>query len=271
MNYEELLKTYKDGAKVAHQTLRRPTNPDLTSKFWWPEGRIESSILAFSVGIQWAKQIVEGQQHAMRISWEKPCRLCWPTGKRQPDAHQPTMKERLLENHGIQPHRAKNSHDNQRRTALLAHSPVENMLDLTVLPDPRPDAASTDRHCAILTMESETSPGQGVHRGDSRTKHSYGWDFFKLLWVQCPNRLFFAQVGNSGDDKAIDRIDALKKTLQMMVDDYPRAMVDGDVLVAILLPKEGTDWKYASCRIWQGGQPHSDDWKMLFGQERSSS
>lgn len=88
-----------------------------------------------------------------------------------------------------------------------------------------------------LTAESET--GSIESTGDWLTEghNSYSWDFFKLLLVPSPIRLFFARVGavNQDDD---DPIDTLVATLVNMVSRYSNTFLrPGDELGGCLIPR----------------------------------
>jgi hypothetical protein len=95
-----------------------------------------------------------------------------------------------------------------------------------------------------LGAESEMAPVYGV--GDSLTRaDDYSWDFFKLLQVTVPNRLFFARVGRGWDGVAgADRRPALAETLKRISTKYaPQFIRQGDGVGLVVLPSERTQWE----------------------------
>lgn len=107
-------------------------------------------------------------------------------------------------------------------------SESEVLLDFTV--------HDWDAHVFRVTGESEVFALHGV--GDSvTTADDYSWDFFKLLAVRSPMRLFVARVGTRyRDDPVAGRIATLEASLKRIVEWCgARLMTPEDELGAVIL------------------------------------
>jgi hypothetical protein len=103
--------------------------------------------------------------------------------------------------------------------------------------------------CNLLTMESEMFRGHGVgvtldHPDD------YSWDFYKLLQVVSPMRVFVARVGRRSGEKrsASQRRVTLLNNLRSLADGYsPQMIANGDIVGIIILPASGREWAEVQC------------------------
>jgi hypothetical protein len=109
-----------------------------------------------------------------------------------------------------------------------ALSPSEVLLDFSV--------HDWEQKVFLVTGESEVGAYHGV--GDSiTTADDYSWDFFKLLAVRSPFRLFFARVGTQSRAEPVDkRIAKLERSLVTLVDWCGSTLLGpGDELGVVLL------------------------------------
>ena len=108
------------------------------------------------------------------------------------------------------------------------HWPHEMLVDFSVL-DWRL------RSPILLTAESEVAPRHGVK--DSITRDDdYSWDFFKLLVIPSPRRLFFARVGAIERGSGRARLEELVATLKRLVKHYGEAFLrERDELGAVIV------------------------------------
>jgi hypothetical protein len=127
------------------------------------------------------------------------------------------------------------------------HSPYESMVDVAVY------AGDRDPYRTLITAESEASP---VHRLGPRSQSSnsdYLWDFWKLLQVPSPLRLFVALVRDKIKRRR-DRCRLLETHVERMIGEYAEAGLfkRGDRLFSLVLPT-GSVERYASvsCRGWR--------------------
>jgi len=97
----------------------------------------------------------------------------------------------------------------------------------------------------LMTSESETFAQHGAGASISNID-GYSWDFYKLLVVPSPKRLFFARVGTIRKEKGVERRDSLCKTLKTILEDwgYGKAFLrEGDELGIIIIPELASEWK----------------------------
>lgn len=104
----------------------------------------------------------------------------------------------------------------------------------------------------LLTAESEMFAGHGV--GDELTRaHDYSWDFFKLMLVRSPLRLFLARVGAIGNESGCTRRDALVASLKHIVELYGEQLLhERDELGGVVLPEDRTEWRDARFFVVNG-------------------
>lgn len=111
----------------------------------------------------------------------------------------------------------------------------------------------------LFTAESEVGPNHGV-LNSLTTDDDYSWDFFKLLVVPSPIRLFFARVGAPKVGTAPVRIGTLTKTLSDLVALYSKAFLRaGDELGAVIIPAAKADAQSGQTTIlwWEKEGLHS--------------
>jgi hypothetical protein len=144
-------------------------------------------------------------------------------------------------NHWLCANRCKNTRGLEAR-----HSPYESMVDVAVY------AGDRDPYRTLMTAESEASP---VHRLGPKSQsgnNDYLWDFWKLLQVPSPVRLFVALVRDRIKHRKA-RCLLLEKHIERMVGEYAEADLfkRGDKLFSLVLPT-GSVKRYASvsCRGW---------------------
>ena len=103
-----------------------------------------------------------------------------------------------------------------------------------------------------ITGESEVGPHHGT--GTSlTTDDDYSWDFFKLLVVPSPVRLFFARVGATDRGTGPRRIAELTATLTSLVGTYGGAYLrPGDELGAVIVPTAKADAALTTV-LWRDG------------------
>lgn len=107
-----------------------------------------------------------------------------------------------------------------------------------------------------LAAESEMAPVHGVG-GSLDRADDYSWDFFKLLQVTVPNRLFFARVGRGWDGVAgAERRPILIDTLKRICTKYAQQLVRKDDSVGlVVLPSERKQWQ--DVRVIVGNAPEN--------------
>jgi hypothetical protein len=96
----------------------------------------------------------------------------------------------------------------------------------------------------VLTAESEMFAwhGAGPMMGNRNSRHrrridDYTWDFYKLLLVPSPYRVFIARLGAADGDSELGRIAELRESLGSVMEWYGRDLLGGAELAAILLPE----------------------------------
>jgi len=150
---------------------------------WWPQSNGEASALAAAFFLTATRALVGGPNQNLSVS------AAW---KSNPGRWK--VVEALW------------------GTDDMALSPHEVLLDFSV--------HNWKRKVFLITGESEVAPLHGV--GDSvTTDDDYSWDFFKLLAVQSPIRLFFARVGT--EDRRVTvakRIADLERSLTALVNKW---------------------------------------------------
>ena len=124
---------------------------------------------------------------------------------------------------------------------------AEVLLDFTLL-----DWESYNH--VLLSAESEMYAKYGVG-GSVTHKDNYSWDFYKLLLVPSPRRLFFARVGTSDGSDAEKRIDKLVRTLkEMIISPYAHNLLrEGDQLAIFIFPETGSNdmWTHSRFFFWK--------------------
>jgi hypothetical protein len=123
----------------------------------------------------------------------------------------------------------------------LAHSPYEVMLDFSIH---NWDAGRP----VLLTAESEMYAEGGT--GDSlEGEDDYSWDFYKLLLVASPVRLFIARVGErwitqTRLQRGTVRRNQLVKSLSNIVSwGGASTLQPGDELGVVILPEAPAEWR----------------------------
>lgn len=268
MNVDDAKELYRLGAQDALELLRvhEPAAfKDVTR--WWPKDRAgitarrQATVLSHAVALRWVANIPSGD-HARF--------LCMNTG-RSKDGLGSTAKAGLLELEGEPGIRWRSPRTTIPRSAPgrtgLCHLPGEAMLDMVVFPDPAIVMIGGAKHIALLTMESEMCPDHGVKEVISRFENDYAWDFFKLIWVPSPRRLFAARVGGVGrkaEQAERSRIAALCKFLDAIITSYGSiAFGKEDVLVILILAER--DHKESVVRVVIGGDTGIEPaWAKLF-------
>jgi hypothetical protein len=131
-------------------------------------------------------------------------------------------------------------------------TPQETLVDITVhdwaAPQPLQIAAESE-------MCADWDVGDSIDGGDD-----YSWDFYKLLLVQAPLKLFFARVGPrraAAAGSGRERRDALVRSLVSVYDSYPRLSRNVE-LAAVVLAAEGEepDWRDARYVVFREGGGH---------------
>lgn len=94
-----------------------------------------------------------------------------------------------------------------------------------------------------FTGESEMHQAHGV--GDSMTTtDDYSWDFFKLLVVPSPTRVFVARVGGADGIDSGHRCLELATTLRRLIDRYGLAYLKStDELGGVIIPSSVRQWE----------------------------
>ena len=215
--------------------------PDSKRQKWWPGTQGEATTLSWSLALEWSKK----SGHGKRQPW-----YCSTWGQ----THSKAAKASLLKRYGIR--FADDGGDpagGGRR--FSAH---EAMLDFVVFPA-RPQGGA---ECALLTMESEVYPRHGV-KGDVDGDNDYAWDFFKLLWVPAPRRLFVARVGTRDGVPGSRRRETLQASLDALTAEY-RGLVHDAELVVFILGEARRDMVDSSAGIWNG---EGFDWEPVFAEK----
>ena len=110
----------------------------------------------------------------------------------------------------------------------------------------------------LATAESEMCSTWGVGpsmNGDD----DYTWDFYKLLQVVSPFRLFFCRVGPRDNDTGSARRDRLLASLTTVFDWYSKLVPEGAQVAAVILSQgweSEVDWQDARYVIFRQGQAH---------------
>jgi hypothetical protein len=113
------------------------------------------------------------------------------------------------------------------------HQPEQVLLDFTIR---NPEATSPLQ----VTGESEMGPSHGVGTS-TRGSDGYSWDFYKLLLVPSPTRLFAARVAADGAS-AVDRTRTLAASLRGLIDWYGPAMLrPNDEVGGFIIPATKAD------------------------------
>ena len=239
---------YVRAADLAREVLPRLQGAE-APRGWWPESQSEATVLSHAVAIRWAAEIPLE---------EHPRFLCMNTG-RSKDGLSPTAKQALLTTGKIP---VFNKDAGQPGLCFLRG---EAMLDMVVFPDPTVVTAGAARTVALLTVESETHAHHGVGDAISRYANGYAWDFFKLVWLPSPRRLFIARVGALKGATESARIETLRKSLDRIVGNYPFAFAADDVLVVIILAE--TKPQESVIKVMVGGKVDAGSaWARLFPQ-----
>lgn len=115
----------------------------------------------------------------------------------------------------------------------LEHWPHESLLDFSIHDWQRSNPI-------LVTGESEVGAYWDV--GDSLVHpDDYSWDFYKLLVVPSPLRLFFARVGGArsqtGPRNDAQRIETLMHSLSELVSSYANLLRTGDQIGGVLMPR----------------------------------
>lgn len=94
---------------------------------------------------------------------------------------------------------------------------------------------ATSRHSEIkLTGESEV---YARHSVGISLDHDYAWDFFKLLLVPSPRRIFVARIAGSERVDTVTRCKELAKSLTTLIEIHIKLLRDGDQLGVVILPE----------------------------------
>lgn len=135
---------------------------------------------------------------------------------------------------------------NPRRT----HSACEVLVDYTIT------NYATRGNPLVLSAESEMYAGHGCGPGmgdaNGGRVDDYTWDFYKLLLVKSPRRLFVARVGAVGagkDEDGASRVAALRRSLDELMSWYGSGLVGEDELVIVLMEE---DPRIAWHGVWLG-------------------
>lgn len=128
----------------------------------------------------------------------------------------------------------------------------ETMLDLTVQDWGAPSPF-------LATCESEMCATWGVG-DDIDGVNDYSWDFFKLLAVPSPFRLFIGRVGPDGGIAGEERRDALVHSLKAVHDRYPVLRGGGEMAAVLLTDRDAAnEWRDSRYVIFgSNGTPHQD-------------
>lgn len=199
---------------------------------WWPS-QPQATVLAQALAMEWAnaEHLGTAREHAIWISTS----LGTLAG----------AKLKLLHEHygvSLPPVHA-SPRDRYAPRGNRRLSQREFLLDFTLWPL---DDAEGDH--LLLSMESECYGAHGV--GDTVTlDDGYSYDFYKLLLVPSPRRLFFARV--NGDAQRRDTLLGSLQTLTVEARDrgYLR---DGDELLAVILSAAGTHRNNSRAAVWAG-------------------
>lgn len=238
MNINDARTMYVDGAAVARSVLERARVHHAEYGWWWPAAQREASVVSHAMALEWAKNIDPS---------ERPGWVCMNVGRAK-DRMLETEKTRLIEASKIE-------------DAGIRPTTGEVMLDLVVLPELKFVESGLAEHAACLTMESEMSARQGVNRQIGRNTNDYAWDFFKLVWVPSPRRLFVARVGKARGGAERARIEALKNFLDEIIVWYRRSFAPADKLVMVILGAATPENSFIKVVI---GSDASSRWESLF-------
>ena len=120
------------------------------------------------------------------------------------------------------------------------HTPHEVLVDLTVHDwyNPSPLLASAESE-----MCSTWGVGSSISGDDD-----YSWDFYKLLLVPSPFRLFFCRVGAFEDETGEARRDQLIESLYEIFDLYRGLVRDEDEVGAVVLAEDWRDDEWRDSR-----------------------
>lgn len=238
MTVENARRLYLAGAGVARGIVFDATRRFENDGWWWPRTQSQASVVSHAMALQWALEIPER---------ERPRWLCMNVGKPRAGLGN-TEKSRLIE-------------AAESARPGLAWVKGEAMLDAVVFPDHELVKSGGTPHVALLTFESEMSAVAGVQDNISRRTDDYAWDYFKLIWVPSPRRLFVARVGAAAGVEERDRIDRLTKSLDTITRWYKIAFSSADQLVVVVLA--AAEPSASVVKVVIGGDA-SPGWEPLF-------
>jgi hypothetical protein len=144
------------------------------------------------------------------------------------------------------------------------HSKSEVLLDFVV------SHYESATYPIVLAAESALAAGSGVGPvTHGRLPEGYARDFYELLLVRAPRRLFVARVGGhvDGDDRSEEaRLDALAHSLSEVLGWWVAGLVGDDELGVVLLPEsEEAGWAGVRLGVWTEGRL---DWRRLAELEK---
>lgn len=183
---------------------------------WWPNQR-EGSVFAWAVAMQWAFErdgIGAMNQNYVWISTN--------LGKMRQE------KLAVAARYDVPPPNAGWLGEEYRNSSPRRLSIREYMVDFSIWNNDNAPGEHIE-----LTMESECFPAHGV--GDSASlQDGYSYDFYKVLLVPSPRRLFVARVN---DVHGAHRRDVLLQSLTTLTRDAARLgyLRQGDQLAVVLL------------------------------------
>ena len=115
----------------------------------------------------------------------------------------------------------------------------EYMLDVTVY------RGDSDPYTPLATAESEAYAEHEARDSSSSDTSDYLWDFYKLLQVPSPLRVFIARV------RGIERCKVLERRLeQFCTKYYCQCLSEGDRVFTLVLPMDQQNYAQAPWHVW---------------------
>jgi hypothetical protein len=136
--------------------------------------------------------------------------------------------------------------DFSEKLQYLEHDKFESLIDLTVYENDK------DPFVCVLSAESEAFPSHDIEKDSTSDNSDYLWDFFKLLHVPSPFRIFLARTTMYREHEKLDRVKTLQDRLQSFTEMYNQTCLsDGDKIFTIVLPTAKKHYSHVECRGYQ--------------------
>lgn len=223
------LDEFSDVCSAAFRTTRTVLGKSVGG--WWPNQR-EGSVFAWAVAMQWAFErdgIGANNQNYVWISTN--------LGKMRQE------KLAVAALHDVPPPNAGWLGEEYRNNGSRRLSVREYMVDFSIWNNDNAPGEHIE-----LTMESECFPAHGV-RDSASLQDGYSYDFYKVLLVPSPRRLFVARVN---DVHGAHRRDVLLQSLTTLTRDAARLgyLRQGDQLAVVLLAASSGQRADSIAAVW---------------------